>query len=332
MSGQLSARILKDQSADLEFARNALNSGLVISLPTETVYGLACDALNKVAVKTVFDIKDRPLTDPLIVHVDSLKMACTVAVFSDRANRLAKHFWPGPLTMILPKKACVPSIVCAGLPTVGVRSPSNVLMQKVLKLCGFPLAAPSANPFGYISPTSPEPILKTLGDKVSGILDGGTCQFGVESTVVDLSDPSKIFLLRPGPISSFEIEKVLSEPVLTKLVQNNIESVSVSPGQHSKHYSPRTSLFIFENEPSEQINENDKIVYLQKTTRKNKNHYYLSKHGDWKEICHSLFGLLYRLDQDPSICRIFIQVVKDDHPYAIIYQDRVHRAASKSLG
>ena len=328
----MSARILKDQSADLEFARNVLSKGFVVSLPTETVYGLACNALDKDAVRAIFEIKGRPLTDPLIVHVDSMEMASSVAFFSDRAYRLAEYFWPGPLTIILPKKACIPSIVCAGLSTVGVRLPSNTLMQKVIKYCGFPLAAPSANPFGYISPTSPKPVLKTIGNKVSGVFDGGICKFGVESTVVDLSDPEKIILLRPGPISSVEIEEVLSLPVFTKVVHNELKSVSTSPGQYSKHYSPKTTLIIFEDDSFIDINKNDAVVYLQRPIRKGANFYYLSENGDWKEICHSLFNLLYQLDQNSKILRIFIQVVKDDHPYALVYRDRVHRAAIKSLG
>lgn len=326
----MSAQILKDQPVDLDCAKKILSAGLSVCLPTETVYGLACNALDEVAVKKVFEIKNRPLTDPLIVHVDSLEMACSVAVLSDRALHLVEYFWPGPLTIILPKKACVPSIVCAGLPTVGVRLPANNLMQKVINRCGFPLATPSANPFGYISPTRFESVVKTLGDRVAGIFDGGNCEFGVESTVVDLTDPKKVLILRPGPVSSDQIEAVLSEPVLTKSVQNSTETVSVSPGQHSKHYSPKTPLFIFEDNLPCDTNVNDAIIYLKKTEHKGGNLYYLSEQGNWEEICSSLFDLLFCLDQNNTISRIFIQVVLDDHPYAQVYWDRVKRAAVKS--
>src|SRR6185295_13504155 len=177
-----------------------LRAGEIVALPTETVYGLAANALDAVAVKRIFEAKGRPANNPIIVHVADMAMAHRCArEWPDRADQLAKAFWPGPLTLVMPRSKEIPDIVTAGGPTVGIRWPSHPLIQAVIRECDFPLAAPSANPSGSVSPTNAAHVLHDLGDKISLIVDGGQSQVGIESAVVDLSvHPARI--LRPGMI------------------------------------------------------------------------------------------------------------------------------------
>src|SRR5438270_11204169 len=205
MSSSTSAEILPTHTARLfdEAVRRAvekLRSGGVVALPTETVYGLAANALDAAAVQRIFEIKGRPAHNPIIVHVAGMEMAkqC-VADWPPVADRLATAFWPGPLTLVLSRSDAITAIVTAGGPTVGVRWPSHPFIQAVIRECGFPLAAPSANPSNCISPTNAEHVRKQLGSKISLIVDGGQCQVGIESTVVDVSVmPPRV--LRPGMI------------------------------------------------------------------------------------------------------------------------------------
>ena len=186
--------------ADLARAAELLRAGACVALPTETVYGLAADATNPAALAQVFAIKGRPLLDPLIVHVLD---QTALAEVSEPDPRLAKiaSLWPGPLTVVLRRKSVVPDLVTAGKDTVAVRIPAHPLFREVLRLAGRPLAAPSANPFGYVSPTKAQHVSDSLGERCPWIVDGGACAHGVESTILDLSVPGRARLLRPGPIS-----------------------------------------------------------------------------------------------------------------------------------
>jgi L-threonylcarbamoyladenylate synthase len=223
-------------------AADLLRAGEVVALPTETVYGLAANALDAKAVERIFQIKGRPAHNPIIIHVASIDMAkrC-VAHWPDLAGRLAKAFWPGPLTLVLPRAKEIPGVVTAGGPTVGVRWPSHPFIRAVIRECGFPLAAPSANPSNRVSPTNAEHVRKALGDKIRLIVDGGQSQVGLESTVLDIS-ASPPRLLRPGMIHEQGLLAVTGELILGA---SESPEVLKSPGLLKKHYSPKARLVMW---------------------------------------------------------------------------------------
>ena len=231
-----------------------LRAGEVVVLPTETVYGLAANALDEKAVAKIFRIKGRPANNPIIVHVASVEMAkqC-VAKWPTTADKLAKSFWPGPLTLVLPRANKIPNIVTAGGTTVGIRWPSHPFIQAVIRQCGFPLAAPSANLSGCVSPTNAGHVHKQLGGKIPLIVDGGQSQVGIESTVLDLMvSPPQI--LRPGMIHEESLAAVCGEvqspPVFAALrrgKKSKVQSLDIvlrSPGLLAKHYSPKAKLVV----------------------------------------------------------------------------------------
>jgi L-threonylcarbamoyladenylate synthase len=223
-------------------AAQLLRGGEVVALPTETVYGLAASALDARAVERIFQVKGRPAHNPIIVHVANAEMAkrC-VADWPTMADRLAKAFWPGPLTLVLPRAEAIPGVITGGGTTVGVRWPSHPFIQAVIRECGFPLAAPSANPANRLSPTTAEHVRKLLGERIRLIVDGGAAQVGIESTVLDISvNPPR--LLRPGMIHEQALLAVTG-----KLALGASESAEVlrSPGLLRKHYSPKAKLVVW---------------------------------------------------------------------------------------
>jgi L-threonylcarbamoyladenylate synthase len=225
-----------------EIARAAaiLREGGIVAFPTETVYGLGADALNENAVRRIFSVKGRPGTSPLIVHVAEIAMARDLAsVWPAQAEELARRFWPGPLTLVLPKRSSIPDIVTSGLGTVGLRMPAHPMALALLRESGLPVAAPSANRFTELSPTTAEHVRQSLGDAVDLILDGGACTVGIESTVLSLAGQAT--LLRPGMISREQIEAVIG-PVA--LAATPGEGAHASPGQHPQHYRPSTRLVL----------------------------------------------------------------------------------------
>jgi L-threonylcarbamoyladenylate synthase len=218
-----------------------LRAGEVVALPTETVYGLAANALDPAAVARIFSIKGRPAHNPIIVHVADRDMAQRCAAdWPALAERLADEFWPGPLTLVLPKAANIPEIVTAGGATVGLRWPSHPFMQAVIRTCGFPIAAPSANRSNELSPTNADHVAKSLGDRLPLIVDGGQCQVGLESTVVDLTSVPPC-VLRPGMVTDAALARfgVASQSAVPKE-----DGALKSPGQLSRHYSPRARLLV----------------------------------------------------------------------------------------
>ncbi|MFZ0828215.1 MAG: L-threonylcarbamoyladenylate synthase [Verrucomicrobiia bacterium] len=224
-------------------AAGLLGAGEVVALPTETVYGLAANALDEKAVAKIFQIKGRPAHNPIIVHVASLAMAkrC-VASWPDLADKLSNAFWPGPLTLVLRRAKEIPEIVTAGGPTVGVRWPGHPFMQAVIRECGFPLAAPSANLSNRISPTNAEHVRSQLAGKIPLIVDGGQSQVGIESTVLDLSvSPPNI--LRPGMIRVDSLASVCGE---VQSSEGRTEGIRRSPGLLEKHYSPKATLVVLD--------------------------------------------------------------------------------------
>jgi L-threonylcarbamoyladenylate synthase len=209
-----------------------------VAFPTETVYGLGAHALDAAAVARIFEAKARPSFDPLIVHVADSREAAQVADTSDpRFAKLAARFWPGPLTLVLPKRPQVPDLVTAGLPSVGVRVPGHAIARALLGAAGVPVAAPSANPFGSVSPTTAAHVAEGLGERVDLILDGGPCRVGIESTVLSLvSEPAAI--LRSGGVPREELEQALGH----RLEAQASSSRPQSPGQLARHYATRTPL------------------------------------------------------------------------------------------
>jgi L-threonylcarbamoyladenylate synthase len=223
-------------------AAAALRAGEVVALPTETVYGLAANALDPTAVARIYEVKGRPAHNPIIVHVAGLAMArqC-VAGWPPLAEALARAFWPGPLTLVLARSAAIPDIVTAAGPTVGVRWPNHPFIQAVIEACGFPLAAPSANPSNRVSPTSAEHVRRTLGAKVRLIIDGGPSQVGIESTVLDVSSaPPRV--LRPGIIHEQALRGVTG--ALAQGVLPGAKALP-SPGLLRKHYAPKARLLLW---------------------------------------------------------------------------------------
>jgi L-threonylcarbamoyladenylate synthase len=212
-----------------------------VAFPTETVYGLGANALDPAAIEKIYEAKGRPPTSPLIVHVDSVEMARSlVREWPQKAELLARLYWPGPLTLVLAKQAHVPDRLTAGLDTVGVRMPSNRIALELIKEAGVPLAAPSANLFSQLSSTTAQHVRESLGERVAMILDGGPTLLGIESTVLSLAGPEAV-LLRPGMVSRAQIEDVIG-PV--DVMRAPTEAAHPSPGMHARHYSPRTPLVL----------------------------------------------------------------------------------------
>ena len=220
-------------------AAELLRQGELIGMPTETVYGIAANAFNPIAVRKTFEIKGRPAENPLIVHVASLEQAQGLATeFPKTAFLLAEAFWPGPLTVVLPKSRTVPDEVTAGLDTVAIRMPAHPVAKRLIELAGVPVSAPSANRFTALSPTSAEMIDDDIAKHLSMILDGGPCEVGIESTVVDLSSGQPI-ILRPGDVSPEALEGVLGRPV-----DLTADATVKAPGMYPRHYAPATRVIL----------------------------------------------------------------------------------------
>jgi L-threonylcarbamoyladenylate synthase len=228
---------------DIDAAARLIRAGELVAFPTETVYGLGANALDAAAVGRIFEAKGRPATSPLIVHVDSAEMARrVVSEWPAAAELLGRRFWPGPLTLVLPKHPDIPARVTAGLDTVGVRVPAHPVALALIQAAGVPIAAPSANRFTELSPTTAEHVGRSLGDRVAMILDGGPSQIGIESTVLSLEGGNAL-LLRPGMVSQTEIESVIGP---LHGLHSAGAGAHASPGMHPKHYSPHTRLLLVE--------------------------------------------------------------------------------------
>jgi L-threonylcarbamoyladenylate synthase len=311
---------------DILLAANFLTKGKLVAIPTETVYGLAANALNEQAVLSVFEAKNRPFFDPLIMHVSSFEQATQYANFEDeRLIKLAHTFWPGPLTLLLPKKAIVPDLVSSGLPQVAIRVPNHLLTLQLLQQLNFPLAAPSANPFGYISPTEPSHVAKQLGEKVNYILDGGICEVGIESTIVGLEE-GELCVYRLGGLSVEEIEKAVGHVEL----RINHSSNPKAPGQLKSHYAPRKLLKIGDLETmiKEQREKKIALIYFGKNNyhASNIQHFPLSEKGDLREAALNLFRVLREADESNNDIILCEKLPDIDLGRAV--NDRLQRAQS----
>ncbi len=306
---------------DVALAAHLLRRGEVVAIPTETVYGLAADAFNPDAVLAVFTVKQRPAFDPLIVHVRDRAQLDRVAVVPPAAEVLIARFWPGPLTLVLPKRASVPDLVTSGLDTVGVRMPAHPLTRALLDALDTPLAAPSANPFGYVSPTTAAHVMDQLGGRIPYILDGGACAVGVESTIVGWQDGWT--LLRPGGVAVEELEAVVGP-----LAQAAAAPKPVAPGMLDSHYAPRKPVHVgdvpallarFSGVPTGVISF--------RTVHPARRCAVLSPQGDLAEAARHLFAALRALDA--SDCAVILAERFPDEGLGRAINDRLRRAAAR---
>lgn len=309
---------------DIDKAAALLKQGELVAVPTETVYGLAGNAFDVEVVAKIFAVKNRPQFDPLIVHVPSLLAAEKyVSEIPKKAERLAQLFWPGPLTILLQKKdELIPALVTAGLNTVGVRSPDHPLTRKLLSTLPFPLAAPSANPFGYVSPTSPQHVNDQLGDKISYILDGGVCEIGIESTIVGFEN-NQVVVYRLGGLSLERIEAVVGKVEVMAHSTSNPKS----PGQLKSHYSPGKKLIIGKIEDLLQEYPAHDAGIL--TFIKDYNSPYqriLSPGGNPEEAAKNLFLFLREFDAMPV--DVILAELLPEEGLGRAINDRLTRAAS----
>jgi len=239
--------IVQPSPEALERAAAILRGGGLVAFPTETVYGLGANAFDAEAVARIFEVKKRPFASPLIVHVADLATARSVTIeWPENAEILSRRFWPGPLTLVLRKAAIVPDLVTAGLDSVGVRMPSNPVALALIRTAGVPLAAPSANLFTRLSPTTAQHVQDGLGDMVDLVLDGGPTQVGIESTVASLRRSPPV-VLRPGMISQAELETATGISWEREVDRPHLSEPAESPGLHLRHYSPRTPFFILDS-------------------------------------------------------------------------------------
>ncbi len=286
--------MLNNLSTSVTRAASCLRRGGNIAIPTETVYGLAANALDASAVLKIFEIKGRPLSHPLIVHIAEKSMAEELSKsFPEKASQLASAFWPGPLTLVLPNRGIVSDTVTAGLDTVALRIPSHPLTLRLISACGFPLAAPSANVFGKLSPTNALQVSRDLGSQVELILDGGPCGIGVESTIIGFNGQNPI-LLRLGGVPIENIEKIIG-PV----ERPTFNAKPIAPGMLARHYSPNTPLFLLEklDELPQKGLWGLLCFEVPHSTIKFKAVEVLSPSGDLKEAASRLYGALRRLDE-----------------------------------
>ena len=238
---------MKAFDTSLQSAAELLRTGHLVAFPTETVYGLGANATNPLAVARIFEAKQRPTFDPLIVHVAELsQVEFVVRQFPETARLLATEFWPGPLTLVLPKRDIIPDLVTAGLPGVGIRIPRHPVAIELLKAAGCPVAAPSANPFGGISPTTAQHVADGLGRNVDCIVDGGPCAVGLESTVLSLMT-ERPMLLRHGGCPLEDIERLIGPVALATSDPSRDDAAQPSPGMLSRHYAPGTRLIVIDH-------------------------------------------------------------------------------------
>jgi L-threonylcarbamoyladenylate synthase len=320
-------QILPASPQNIELGAKVLKSGGLVAFPTETVYGLGAVVFFPEAVARIFEVKGRPRFDPLIVHIASPETVFSLwQRLPSRVEVLMEKFWPGPLTLVLPKKETVPDIVTAGLPTVAVRMPAHPVALSLIEMTGLPVAAPSANLFGRVSPTSAEEVARDLGNKVDLILDGGSCEWGIESTVI-LVEEERFFLLRPGALSIEDLETVVG-----KIEVTHPSPKILAPGMTRKHYAPNLPLYLFEGRAEELLAlklADFAILSPFPLTDNPENLFVLSSRGDFREAASNLFALLRKLENSSFRGIIALPVEKRGLGRAIM--DRLKRASSGTV-
>ena len=309
--------LASDGSDSIARAARIISGGGLVAFPTETVYGLGADATDDDAIVAIFEAKGRPRFNPLIIHFANTAAAQSAVVFNECAEKLADAFWPGALTLVLPRKQDCPVslLASAGLDTLAVRVPNHPLAHSLIEQAATPLAAPSANRSTQISPTAAVHVLESLGDRVDAILDGGPCAVGVESTVIDLSEATPT-LLRPGGLSREDIEAVIGPVALS----DGSDHAPRSPGMLSRHYAPSIPirLNVKQAAPGEAL--------LAFGPCPNASHANLSSNGDLKEAAANLFAMLRELDR-PDFTGIAVMEIPETG-LGVAINDRLKRAAT----
>jgi len=279
---------------ELNIAKDLLDAGELVAIPTETVYGLAANALNEGAVLKIFKAKERPHFNPLIIHLPFWKDAALyVKHIPQSAKLLAMHFSPGPITFLLPKKNNIPDLVTAGSDKVAIRIPAHPVTMQLLKQLNYPLAAPSANPYGYVSPTTAKHVYEGLKGKIKYVLDGGECKIGLESTIIDFENEA-VIIRRNGGISREAIEEVLGKKVLERTASTEHP---VAPGQLKSHYATTTPLFVGNINELKKTFANKNILHIGFGDIDCSEGFNLSAESDMDEAAKNLFSYLRRADE-----------------------------------
>ncbi|MEJ7644421.1 MAG: L-threonylcarbamoyladenylate synthase [Chryseolinea sp.] len=309
---------------DITTAKLLLDAGELVAIPTETVYGLACNALDAGAAAKIFAVKNRPEFDPLIIHVPDLQHArLYVSAVPEKAKLLAENFWPGPLTLVLQKRALIPDLVSAGLDTVGVRCPDHLLTQKLLRALTYPLAAPSANPFGYVSPTAATHVNDQLGSKIDYILDGGASTIGLESTIIGFEGDVPV-VYRLGGLALEQIQNVIGEVTLMPHSSSNPRA----PGQLKSHYSPAIPLVTGDIKMLMHQHHGLRFGILSfKHDYNSTPQIILSESGSLHEAARNLFSALRQFDE--MDIELIIAEYVPDTGLGLAINDRLRRASTR---
>ncbi len=318
--------IVKSTVENISRGARIIKEGGLVAFPTETVYGLGGNALDPSSVAKIFDAKQRPSFDPLITHIADLETLDRLAdIRNPRVYEVIERLWPGSLTIIVPKREIIPDLITSGLPTMAVRMPDHATALSLIRESTGAVAAPSANPFGYLSPTTAEHVEETLGDKIDMIIDGGACRVGVESTVLDMTKEIPL-VLRPGGLSLEKLQDAIGEVE----VFNRTTVSPTAPGQLEMHYSPRKPLYIVDS-ISEVPDRRGAaaLLFRKKTDTEGFTAVeILSPEGNPVEAAANLFTALHRLDADPGTDRIYTEEVPPEGLGAAV-MDRIYKASYK---
>lgn len=313
---------------DVPRAARILRAGGIVAFATETVYGLGANALDPLAVAKVFAAKERPFFDPLIVHLaDAEDVDSVAAEVPPLARRLIARFWPGPLTLVLPRRKMIPDLVTAGLETVAVRVPDHPLARELIRLSGVPVAAPSANPFGGVSPTTAAHVLESLGDRIDLILDGGPCRVGVESTVLQLRPDAPPLILRPGGVTLEQLEAEIGPVELASNDAPPGTQPQAAPGLLEKHYAPQKQLILVEDWAEAPQGEAVGVLAFSRAPERQGTIEVLSPSGSLNEAAAGFFSALRRLDAAPI--DVIVAMPFPDQGLGRALNDRLRRAAAK---
>lgn len=325
----MNTRVYRPTDTNLRKLAGVLRGGDLVAVPTETVYGLAADAMNQQACRKIFAAKDRPNEDPLIIHVADIEQAKALAHWNETADTLTEVFWPGPLTLVLRKKPVVSDIITAGLDSVAIRLPIHPVFRALLDIVKIPLAAPSANPFGYISPTTSRHVMDSLQGKIPAILEGGPCDIGVESSIVDLRDEGNPRLLRPGGIPEIALSEVLERPIQKLQRSTSTHEAAVAPGLLDRHYSPKTKVRLHHKFPKLKSPDEAWIFFssASELIPDRENFHVLSPDGKSESAAKRLYTLLRSVDAK-NFRYINVERAPEADPWAEAINDRLQRAAA----
>ncbi len=321
-------KLLEATTKNINEAAGIIKLGGLVAFPTETVYGLGADGINPIAAAKIFEAKKRPAFNPLILHIAEKSWIKKFTDYNDeRIDKLINKFWPGPLTFVLPKTNNVPDIITSGNPTVAIRMPNHKVALELIKTSNTPIAAPSANKFGHLSPTDAQHVVKSLGNKVDIILDGGKCSVGVESTILELHK-DKIYLLRPGGLSKEDIENEIGKIETGKINKDKPNA----PGQLAFHYAPSIPLDFLTEKTILKYEEKKTAVLFFNENKFSKEFKYakvLSPSGEMKEAAANLFQFLHEFEKE-DLDVILVEPVKEEG-LGVAIMDRLKKAAAKFI-